>query len=52
MGWIRRFILFHNKCHPRDLDHRHIEDFLNRQGVQRSVSASTQGTALNAIAFL
>lgn len=50
--WIRRYIFFHNKQHPRDLDARHIEAFLNHLAVQRRVSASTQSIALNALAFL
>lgn len=50
--WIRQYILFHKKQHPRHLDHHHIEAFLNYLAVARKVSASTQSQALNAIVFL
>jgi hypothetical protein len=29
INWIRRYILFHNKKHPRDLDEKDIRDYLN-----------------------
>ena len=42
LGWIRRFILFHGKRHPRDMGKKEVEAFLTNLAVQRSVSASTQ----------
>jgi hypothetical protein len=50
--WIRRFILFHNKRHPRDMAAAEVETFLTHLAVARNVSASTQNIALNAILFL
>jgi integron integrase len=50
--WIRRFILFHNKRHPRDMAAAEVEAFLTHLAVVRNVSASTQNIALNAILFL
>ncbi len=52
VGWIRRFILFHEKQHPRDLGAPHVEAFLSHLAIKRSVAASTQNQALAAILFL
>ena len=38
--WIRRFILFHNKRHPRDMGSAELELFLTHLAVEGSVSAS------------
>jgi len=50
--WIRRFILFHNKRHPRDIGAAEVEAFLSDLATRRNVSASTQNQALAAILFL
>ena len=50
--WARRYILFHGKRHPRDLDAEHVVMFLNYLAQDCHVSASTQNQALNAIVFL
>jgi len=50
--WVRTYIHFHNKEHPDNLHRNHVEQFLTHLAVNRSVSASTQRTALNALAFL
>ncbi len=50
--WIRQLIFFHNKRHPKDMDKRDIEAYLNHLATKRHVSGSTQAAALNAIAFL
>ena len=52
VSWIKRFILFHNKKHPKDMGHREIEAFLTHLAVKRNVAASTQNQAFNAIVFL
>ncbi len=52
LGWIKQFILFHNKRHPQDMGEREIRDFLSHLAVVRRVSASTQNQALSAILFL
>ena len=52
IGWIKRFILFNNKRHPKDMGKVEIELFLTHLAVKRHVSASTQNQALNAILFL
>ncbi len=52
VDWIRRFILFHDKRHPREMGAPEIEEFLTHLAVDRNVSASTQNQALYAILFL
>src|SRR5690606_26356038 len=50
--WIKAFILFHGKRHPKEMGDREVEAFLTHLAVNRNVSASTQSVALNALAFL
>ncbi len=50
--WIRRYILFHGKRHPRELGAEALTAFLSDLAQNRNVSASTQNQALNAILFL
>ena len=50
--WIRRFILFHGKRHPRELGAPEISGFLNHLAVEGEVASSTQNQALNALVFL
>lgn len=51
-GWIRRFILFHRKRHPREMNAAEITQFLTDLAVNGRVAASTQNQALNALIFL
>lgn len=51
-NWIRRFILFHGKRHPLDLDAEAVRRFLTHLAVQDRVAASTQNQAFNALLFL
>jgi integron integrase len=51
VSWIRRFIVFHGKRHPRELGEREVTAFLSSLA-GRDVSASTQNQALSAILFL
>jgi len=50
--WIRSYIHFNDKRHPSELGNADIERFLTHLAVNRTVSASTQTLALNALAFL
>ncbi|MDJ0798611.1 MAG: phage integrase N-terminal SAM-like domain-containing protein [Calothrix sp. MO_167.B12] len=50
--WIRRYIFFHDKRHPKDMGTPEIEAFLTDLAVNQKVAASTQNQALNAILFL
>lgn len=52
LNWIKRFILFHNKKHPREMGSEEIQRFLNYLAVRKNVAASTQNQALCAIIFL
>jgi len=51
-NWIRRYILFHGKRHPKDLDAAAVRAFLTHLAVNENVSASTQNQAFNALLFL
>jgi site-specific recombinase XerD len=50
--WIRRYILFHNKRHPKDMGVPEIEAFLSHLATVGHVAASTQNQSLSAILFL
>ncbi len=52
VNWIKRFILFHNKKHPRDMNTTEIEQFLTHLAVNEHVAPSTQNQALAALLFL
>ena len=50
--WIKRYIYFHNKRHPKDLGPQHIKPFLSHFSINRNCSINTQRTALNALVYL
>ena len=50
--WVRRFILFHGKRHPRDPGTQEVEAFLTHLAVEGNVAAATQNQALSALLFL
>ena len=52
VGWIRRFVLFHDKRHPQDMGMPEVEAFLTDLAVNQGVAASTQNQALSALLFL
>nr|WP_040607529.1 integron integrase [Salinisphaera shabanensis] len=52
LAWIKRFILFHDKRHPKDMGKPEIEAYLTHLAVDRHVAAATQNQALNAILYL
>ncbi len=52
LHWIKRFIFFHGKQHPRDLGAAEVEAFLSHLATEGNVSASTQNQALSALLFL
>lgn len=51
-GWVRRYILFHFKCHPADLGAEAVSAFLAHLAVEERVAAATQNQALAALLFL
>ena len=52
INWAKRFIVFHDKRHPKDLGAEEIRAFLTHLALHRHVAASTQNVALNALLFL
>ncbi len=52
VDWIRRFIFFHQKRHPKAMGAPEINAFLSHLAVERKVSASTQNQAKAALLFL
>ncbi|MGI9262566.1 MAG: integron integrase, partial [Woeseiaceae bacterium] len=50
--WIRDFILFNDKRHPREMGAAEIQRYLSHLATSRQVSASTQNQALSALLFL
>jgi integron integrase len=50
--WIRRFILFHGKRHPREMGEVDVAAFLTHLATSERVAASTQNLALAAVLFL
>jgi len=52
VGWIKQFIMFNGKKHPKEMGEAEINSFLTHLAVKRKVSASTQNQALCAIVFL
>jgi|SRR5687767_6773035 len=51
-SWIKRYIFFHGKRHPRELDTEAVRNFLTHLAVNEHVAASTQNQAFNALLFL
>ena len=52
IGWIRRYILYHKKTHPREMGALEVELYLTHLAVGEKVSTNTQKQALNALVFL
>ena len=50
--WIKRYIRFHGKRHPRDMGAGEVEVFLTHLAVEGKVAASTQNQAKSALLFL
>jgi len=52
VGWIKRFIYFHQKRHPQDMGAAEVEAFLSALATELNVAASTQNQAKHALLFL
>ncbi len=50
--WIKRFILYHDKKHPRNLGKKEVERFLTDLVIKENSAAKTQAVALNSLVFL
>ena len=52
LHWIRRFVVFHGRRHPRELGAEQVSSFLSSLANVGRVAAATQSQALAAILFL
>jgi integron integrase len=52
LDWIKRYILFHEKRHPREMGAEEVNAFLTHLAAEKNVAASTQNQALSAVLFL
>ena len=52
IDWARKYILFHNKRHPKDMRANEINAYLSHLANHENVAPSTQNQALSAILFL
>jgi integron integrase len=52
VAWIRRYVIFHGRRHPRDLGAQDVRRFLSALATEKRVAASTQNQALAALLFL
>jgi len=52
VDWIKRFILYHDKRHPREMAEEEVTQFLTYLARDRNVASSTQNQALSALLFL
>ena len=50
--WIKRFIYFHGKRHPEQMNGPEVEAFLTHLATKEKVAAATQNQALSALLFL
>jgi len=50
--WIKRFILFNQKRHPKEMGEEEVSNYLTHLAVDRQVTSSTQNLALCAIVFM
>ena len=52
INWIKRYLDFYGRRHPREMGSTEIEAFLSYLAVDQQVAASTQNQALSALLFL
>jgi site-specific recombinase XerD len=52
LHWVKRYILFHGKRHPREMGAPELTAFLSHLAIKGNVAAATQNLALNAVLFL
>lgn len=50
--WVRRFIHFHQRRHPKQMGEREVAAFLSDLALNAQVAPATQNQALNALVFL
>ena len=52
VGWIKKFIFFHNKRNPAEMGKLEMEQLLTHLAVDKNVAASIQNQALAALLFM
>lgn len=52
IGWITRFIYYHDLEHPKNMGEQEVVSFLNHLVINRQVSNSIQSEARSALHFL
>lgn len=52
LEWIKRYIMFHGKRHPKDMGAAEVQAYITYLATGRQLAASTQNQALSAILFL
>jgi hypothetical protein len=52
MGWIRRFVIFHQWRKPSTLEPKDVHELLRHLAMEAQVAFATQNQALNAVVFL
>jgi len=50
--WIRQYIYFHKKRHPKEMGAAEVDQYLSWLAVQREVAPGTQAIVLNALVFM
>jgi len=50
--WVKRYVLFHNKQHPKHLGKHEVTEFLSYLAIERNIAPNTQSQAFNALLFL
>ncbi|MFO7585061.1 MAG: integron integrase [Anaerolineales bacterium] len=50
--WIKRYIIFHEKRHPKEMGEKEIQTFITYLATELKLAASSQNQALSAIIFL
>jgi integron integrase len=52
ISWVRQFILFHKKRHPREMGVDEINTYITYLANEKNIAASTQNQAISSILFL
>jgi integron integrase len=52
ISWVKNYIIFHNKRHPKEMGIPEIGQYLTHLATKQQVAASTQNQAFSAILFL
>lgn len=52
VSWVRRYVHFHDRRHPRELGTAEVERFLTELAVRRGIAPSTHNQAVAALQFL